>query len=585
MTMMPDSLPDDAGALKALVIAAGVENERLIAIIKELRRPSFRPAFGENRSGPTGPDAGGRRTIDCRRRGGGGSPRVTETGQGAAARKRRINRGALPKDLPREDVVIDLADKNCPCCGGLRIKIGEDASERLDMIPARFRVIVTRRPKYACRACEGEVAQAPTPERLIESGVPTEGLVAAVVIAKYADHLPLYRQVQIYARQGVELDRSTLADWSGRAAFALRPVHERLFEILKESVKLFADETRAPVLDPGRRKTKTGQLSAYARDNRPWGDPEPPGVAYVYEPDRKHERPAVHLSGFGGILQVYGYGAYKALADKGQARLAFCWAHVRRKFFEIQAATPAPIAAEALARIGALYAVEREIRGLSADSRRSARHARAKSILEAMKPWLEAKLAAVSGKSTIAEAIRYALSRWAGLTRYLDDGRIEIDNNVVERAMRPIALGRKNHLFAGSDEGGRHWAVHASLIETAAQATSAKFNRLCSRKCRRQFTTFRSIRRKPPVVKFDPRGSAKWRIKRPNTSLVQTRTRKSARLRLCPQTTSAPRRQASTKSITVFGGSCRSAESITTASPSLMIEPRRFRGVTPEIAG
>ncbi len=467
MTMTPDLLPDDAGALKALVIAAGVENERLIAIIKELRRHRFGP-----RSEKIDPDQLALMLEDVEQSIAAGEAEAEaqesqKPGKAPAARKRRINRGALPKDLPREDVVIDLADKNCPCCGGLRIKIGEDASERLDMIPARFRVIVTRRPKYACRACEGEVAQAPAPERLIESGVPTEGLVAAVVIAKYADHLPLYRQVQIYARQGVELDRSTLADWSGRAAFALRPVHERLFEILKESVKLFADETRAPVLDPGRRKTKTGQLWAYARDNRPWGDPEPPGVAYVYEPDRKHERPAVHLSGFGGILQVDGYGAYKALADKGQARLAFCWAHVRRKFFEIQAATPAPIAAEALARIGALYAVEREIRGLSADSRRSVRHARAKSILEAMKPWLEAKLAAVSGKSTIAEAIRYALSRWAGLTRYLDDGRIEIDNNVVERAMRPIALGRKNHLFAGSDEGGRHWAVHASLIETA----------------------------------------------------------------------------------------------------------------------
>ena len=343
-------------------------------------------------------------------------------------------------------------DSHPDCRAAQRIKIGEDVSERLDLIPARFRIIVTRRPKYVCRACEGEMAQAPAPEHLIEAGIPTEGLVAAVVVAKYADHLLLYWQVQIYERQGVELDRSTLADWSGRAAFALRSVHERLLEVLKGSVKLFVDETRAPVLDPGRRKTKTGQLWAYARDDRPWGGVDPPGVAYVYEPDRKHERPAAHLSGFGGILQVDGYGAYKALADKGEATLAFCWAHVRRKFFEIQAAMPAPIAAEALARIGALYAVEREIRGLSAPTRQSVRQARAKPILEAMKPWLAAKLAAVSGKSTIAEAIRYALSRWAGLTRYIDDGRIEIDNNVVERAMRPIALGRKNHLFAGSDE-------------------------------------------------------------------------------------------------------------------------------------
>jgi len=200
--------------------------------------------------------------------------------------------------------------------------------------------------------------------------------------------------------------------------------------------------------------------------DRPWGGPEPPGVVYVYEPDRKHERPAAHLAGFAGILQVDGYGAYKALAEVSLVVLAFCWAHVRRKFFEIQAASPAPIAAEALARIGALYAIERDIRGMSAPARRAARQARAKPILDAMKPWLEAKLAAVSGKSKIAEAIRYALSRWAGLTRYLDDGRIEIDNNVVERGMRTVALGRKNHLFAGSDDGGRYWAIHASLIET-----------------------------------------------------------------------------------------------------------------------
>lgn len=461
-----DSLPDDAVALKTLLLAAHAENERLIAIIKELQRHRFGP-----RSEKIDPDQLALMLEDIEQSVAAAEAAAEGGPEGNPAkapvpRKRQINRGALPQHLPREDVVVDLADKTCPCCKGLRIQIGEDVSERLDIIPARFKVIVTHRPKYACRACEGEVAQAPAPEHLIEGGLPTENLIAAVAIAKYADHLPLYRQAQIYGRQGVELDRSTLADWSGRAAFALRPVHERLLEVLKGSVKLFADETRAPVLDPGRRKTKTGQLWAYARDDRPWGGPEPPGVVYVYEPDRKHGRPAAHLAGFEGILQVDGYGAYEALAERGGVTLAFCWAHARRKFFDIQAANPAPIAAEALARIGVLYAVERDIRGLGAPARRSARQARAKPILDALKPWLEAKLAAVSGKSTIAEAIRYALSRWAGLTRYLEDGRIEIDNNVVERAMRPIALGRKNHLFAGSDDGGKYWAIHASLIET-----------------------------------------------------------------------------------------------------------------------
>jgi transposase len=384
----------------------------------------------------------------------------------AAPRKRNINRGALPPHLPREEIVIDVADRTCACCGGLKHRIGEDVSERLDVIPAQFRVIVTRRPKYACEACAGEVVQAPAPERLIENGIPTEALVAHVLVAKYADHTPLYRQAQIYARQGITLDRSTLADWVGRAAFMLRPLHARLLEQLKQSTKLFADETTAPVLDPGRGRLKKGQLWAYARDERPWSGAAPPGVAYVYAPDRKHARPAEHLAGFRGTLQVDGYGAYAALAEAGEVELAFCWSHVRRQFYEIQADTPAPIAAEALVRIAALYAVEADIRGRSADERRQARQRRTKPLADALRLWLEARLATVSGKSTIAAAIRYALSRWEGLSRFLDDGRVEIDSNVVERSIRPIALGRKNHLFAGSDGGGHRWAVACSLIET-----------------------------------------------------------------------------------------------------------------------
>jgi transposase len=257
-----------------------------------------------------------------------------------------------------------------------------------------------------------------------------------------------------------------LADWVGRAAFLLRPVHERLLARLKGSVKLFADETTAPVLDPGRGKTKTGQLWAYARDDRPWGGADPPGVAYVYAPDRKAERPIAHLAGFAGTLQVDGYAGYRVLAERGDARLAFCWAHVRRRFYELAAAGPAPIASEALERIAELYAIESDIRGSSAEERRDARLRRSRPIIDELEPWLRAKLALISQKTKLAEAIRYALSRWEGLTRFLDDGRIEIDSNVVERAIRPIALNRKNALFAGSDGGGEHWAVIASLIET-----------------------------------------------------------------------------------------------------------------------
>jgi len=310
------------------------------------------------------------------------------------------------------------------------------------------------------------VVQVPAPARLVEGGLPTEAMVAHVVISKYADHQPLYRQAQIYSRQGVDLDRSTLADWTGRAAFLLRPLHARLLEKLKTSPKLFADETTAPVLDPGRGRTKTGQFWAYARDDRPWSGRDPPGVAYVYAPDRTAERPIEHLDGFAGVLQVDGYGGYRKLAQKNAVSLAFCWSHVRRGFYELAVGGSAPIATEALERIGGLYAVEAEIRGRYADERRAERQARSRPILDALEPWLRSKHELISKKSKIAEAIRYALARWEGLTRFVDDGRIEIDSNVVERAIRPLALGRKNHLFAGSDGGAEHWAVLASLIET-----------------------------------------------------------------------------------------------------------------------
>jgi transposase len=478
-----DSLPTHAKALRALLLAerarhaeelaaerdakdhAQGEIARLMAIIKELQRHRFGRrserldadqlmlAFEDVEQAIAAAQAAAEKDAPARTK-------------PAGTRKRNINRGALPLHLPREEIVIDVADKTCACCGRLKHRIGEDVSERLDVIPAQFKVVVTIRPKYACDGCIGEVSQAPAPERLIEKGIPTEATVAHVLVAKYADHLPLYRQAQIYARQGITLDRSTLADWVGRAAFVLRPVHARLLEHLKQSTKLFADETSAPVLDPGRGQTKKGQLWAYARDERPWQGTAPAGVAYIYAPDRKHVRPAEHLAGFRGILQVDGYGAYVDLAEAGNVLLAFCWSHVRRNFYDIQVATPAPIAAEALMRIATLYAIEDDIRGHSADMRKQVRQQRSKPLVGSLHVWLQAKLATVSGKSTIAEAIRYALSRWEGLTRFLDDGRIEIDSNVVERTMRPIALGRKNHLFAGSDWGGEHWAVVASLIET-----------------------------------------------------------------------------------------------------------------------
>jgi transposase len=456
-------LPDDPGTLKTLLLEERAESERLRQIIKAMQRHRF------GRRAESLPEdqllLGLEEAEQIEAAGHAASETAAPAERKARTVERRANRGKLPAHLPRIETVVDVASMVCPCCAGSLHRIGEDISERLDIVPAQFRVIVVRRPKYACRSCEDVVVQAPVPPRLIEGGLPTDGAVAQVLVAKYADHLPLYRQAQIYRRQGVDLDRSTLADWVGRAAFLLRPVHARLLERLKQSPKLFADETTAPVLDPGRGSTKTGQLWAYARDDRPWAGRDPPGVAYVYAPDRTAERPIAHLAGFKGILQVDGYEGYKLLAKGGTVQLAFCWAHVRRQFYEL-AGTSAPIANEALSCIAALYRMESEIRGRSADERRSIRQQRSKPIVEALEPWLRQKLALVSQKSKLAEAIRYALNRWAGLTLFLDDGTIEIDSNIVERSIRPIALNRKNALFAGSDKGAEHWAVIASLVET-----------------------------------------------------------------------------------------------------------------------
>ena len=401
-------------------------------------------------------------------------------------RRRRQGRPSLPDHLPLVEVVIEPASTTCPCCAGPLHLIGEDVARRLDVVPAQYRILVTRRPKYACRGCEGAVVQAPAPARLIEGGLPTERLVAQVLVDKYADHCPLYRQVQGFARRdGIELDRSTLAFWTGYAAAELkplwrprRPVGRRplgklrcrwMREELLRSGRLFVDETRAPVLDPGRGRTKTGYFWAIARDDRGCNGSDPPAVVYSYAPGRGADHAIALLKGFSGILQTDGYGAYKTLVAADRARgaiaLAHCWAHARRRFFELAKGGAAPIADEALRRIAKLYAIEAEIRGQDADTRKAARQARSRPLVSDLKLWLEARLTTVAGRSPMAEAIRYTLTRWEGLTRFLDDGRIELNSNPVERSIRPIALNRKNALFAGSDEGAENWAVLATLIE------------------------------------------------------------------------------------------------------------------------
>lgn len=390
--------------------------------------------------------------------------------QASRSSNRGVKRGKLPAHLPRIVETVDIEDKSCPCCAKPLHVIGEDVAERLDVVPSQFRVLVTRRPKYACRACTDGVVQAPAPPRLVEGGLPTEALIAHLLVGKYADHLPLYRQHQILLRSGIEIDRPCLGDWVGRAIFALRPIAARMLVHLKRGEKLFCDETTAPVLDPGTGKTKKGYLWAIARDDRPWNGPEPPGVVYVYAPGRSGEYAMRALEGFKGVLQVDGYGGYNALADVKRRddplTLAFCWAHWRRDFFDLAKAGNAPIADEALKRIAALYDIEARIRGRSAEERRAAREAETASRVDDLFGWLEARLERISKGSELAGVIRYGLKRREGLARFLEDGRIEIDNNTVERAIRGIALNRKNALFAGSDEGGTAWGVIASLIET-----------------------------------------------------------------------------------------------------------------------
>jgi len=378
----------------------------------------------------------------------------------------KCERPSLPAHLLREDMQLDIEHEACLCCGGPLHPIGETVSEMLDHVPARLRVIRIRRPRYGCRAC-GTIHQAPAPERPIAKGLATPGLLAHVLVSKYCDHLPLYRQSQIFARQGVELDRSTLANWVGGAVWWLEPLQARLAEHVFASQTLFADDTPIPVLDPGRGRTKTGRLWVYARDDRPWNGPEPPAAVYFYSPDRRAERPAAHLAKFKGIVQVDGYPGFERLTERGDIVLAACWAHARRKFYDVHEATSSPVAAEALSRIAELYAIEASIRGQPARARQATRQFKSLPLVQAMKVWLEAQLNRIPPKGALADAIRYALARWGALCRFLDDGRVELDNNTVERAIRPIALGRKNHLFAGSDGGAARWSVVASLLTTA----------------------------------------------------------------------------------------------------------------------
>jgi transposase len=458
-----NDLPSDAALLHSLVrdMASAVEQrdgeiERLQLIIKQLQRARF-----GRRSERIDADqlALGLEDLETDEARAEAKPEPAKTKN---RKKKQSGRKPLPDNLPRKEVRIDVSATACACCGGALHPIGESVSEMLDWVPAQFRVIRICRPKYGCRAC-GTVSQAPAPERPIAGGMATPALLAQVLVSKYCDHTPLYRQSQIYARLGIDLDRSTLAGWVGGACWWLEALYERLCTNVFASDHLFADDTPVPVLDPGRGRTKTGRLWVYARDQRPWSGPALPSSS---------SRPTARASGRRRTWRTSrAFSTSTAMpasldCRRGDVTLAACWVHMRRNFYEFFESTQSPIAGEALRRIAELYAIEERIRGQSPAMRLAERRTFSKPLVEKLKAWLEQQLTRVPPRGKLADAIRYALTRWNGLTRFLHDGRVELDTNPVERAIRPVALGRKNHLFAGSDVGGERWATLCSIIET-----------------------------------------------------------------------------------------------------------------------
>lgn len=476
MLLRPENLSRDPDVLIGIVMSQAAEIEKLRAALKTINAL----AFGARSEKFTALVDAGQLALEL----GDLATEVTPTAanddhdatmaKGADTSKRsrpRRNIGLLPRHLVRIEQVIEPATTACPCCAGALHRIGEDVSEALDAVPAILRVIRTIRPKYACRACEGGVVQAPARPRLFEGGMATTALIANVVAWKFAWHMPLNRQTQMLTGQGVHLDRSTLCKWVKRAAWWLSGLYRRQIEAIHSYPRVFCDETRMPVRRVGRKRTHTGQFWAHAIDDRPWNGPAPPAVAYIFAPGRGHAEISQQLAGYQGLLQVDGYAGYKGLAKPGRSpgaiSLAFCLAHARRKFTDLYKATKSSFAQDVIARLAEIYAVEAEIRGTSAARRLEVRQTRTAPLMAQLKIELAGALAKVSAKSKLAGAIRYTLGHWSGLTLFLEDGRLEVDNNTVERSMRSIALGRRNSLFAGDDGGARSWAILASLLNTA----------------------------------------------------------------------------------------------------------------------
>jgi transposase len=465
-----DHLPDDAAALKRIIAAmaqdaltAQAEIARLKFQLARYRRAEFGRS-SEKLARDTEQLELALETLetDQAERLATASPAVAAV---VEAEAQKPARRPLPGHLPREDLQHP-SPCTCPTCGGALRKIGDEVTETLDYVPGRFKVIRHIRAKLSCRACDMVVA-APAPDHAIARGRAGAGLLAHIVVSKYDDHLPLYRQAEIFARDGINLETSTLSGWVGATAAALKPLVDALAAEVLTGDTLHVDDTPVPVLAPGTGKTKTGRLWTYVRDERPFVGSRPPAALFFYSPDRKGEHPRTHLKDFRGVIHADGYAGFNELFAGGRIVEAGCWAHVRRKFFDVHAATASPIAKEALDRIGQLYTVEKTINQSPPDRRWQQRQLHSKPIAEALAAWADTTLRQLSRKSELARAFRYMRTRWTALVRCFDDGRLALDNNPAERALRCVAIGRKNYLFAGSDVGGRRAAAIYSLIESA----------------------------------------------------------------------------------------------------------------------
>ena len=492
MTPTPDSLPDDVVTLKAMLIAAHAA--RLAAEVKAqnaeaeararallIEQMKFTIAklrherFGQSSERGAALEQLELALADMEEDASEAEAAAQMAAAAAAAEKVKVQgferkkpaRRPLPDHLPRERIVYP-APAVCPCCGGTLRKLGEDVTEMLELVPRQWKVIQHVREKFSCRTCE-TITQPPAPSHPIARGRAGSVLLAHVLFSKYGLHLPLNRQSAAYAREGIDLDVSTLADWVGAAAATLMPLIEAIRTHVFAAERIHADDTTVPVLAKG--KTRTGRLWTYVRDDHPFGGHDPPAAAFFYSRDRGGEHPQLHLASYTGLMQADAYAGFNRLYEAGRKVgpiiEAACWAHARRKFFDLARLKKAPIAIEAVKRIDALFAIEREINGVSSDERLAVRHERSRPLIAELKTWLRTQRAKLSAKNETAKAIDYSLKRWTALTRFLDDGRLCISNNAAERALRGIAIGRHNWTFAGSDEGGRRAAAIYTLIETA----------------------------------------------------------------------------------------------------------------------